>query len=103
MTFTFKYAYVDHDITLEKTGLYISLFDIKDLFCFDDKEVKDEIEAMSSHLSKDRVPYIEIEYLPFYDINILLLLSLKYNPEIAEEAYKQVKEKQMTEWIERVT
>lgn len=100
MTFTFKYAYVDHDITLEKTGLYISLFDIKDLFCFDDKEVKDEIEAMSSHLSKDRVPYIEIEYLPFYDINILLLLSLKYNPEIAEEAYKQVKEKQMTEWID---
>lgn len=100
MTFTFKYAYVDHDITLEKTGLYISLFDIKELFCFDDKEVKDEIEAMSSYLSKDRVPYIEIEYLPFYDINLLLLLSLKYNPEIAQEAYKQIKVKQMTEWID---
>ena len=100
MTLTFKYAYVDHDITLEKTGLYISLFDIKELFCFDDKEVKDEIEAMSSYLSKDRVSYIEIEYLPFYDINILLLLSLKYNPEIAEEAYKSIKEKQMTEQID---
>ena len=100
MTFTFKYTYVDHDITLEKTGLYISLFDIKELFCFDDKEVKDEIEAMSSYLSKDRVPYIEIEYLPFYDINLLLLLSLKYNPEIAQEAYKQIKVKQMTEWID---
>lgn len=100
MTLTFKYAYVDHDITLEKTGLYISLFDIKELFCFDDKEVKDEIEAMSSYLSKDRVSYIEIEYLPFYDINLLLLLSLKYNPEIAQEAYKQIKVKQMTEWID---
>ena len=100
MTFTFKYTYVDHDITLEKTGLYISLFDIKELFCFDDKEVKDEIEAMSSYLSKDRVSYIEIEYLPFYDINLLLLLSLKYNPEIAQEAYKQIKVKQMTEWID---
>ena len=100
MTFTFKYAYVDHDITLEKTGLYISLFDIKELFCFDDKEVKNEIEAMSSYLSKDRVPYIEIEYLPFYDINLLLLLSLKCNPEIAQEAYKQIKVKQMTEWID---
>lgn len=100
MTFTFKYAYVDHDITLEKTGLYISLFDIKELFGFDDKEVKDEIEAMSSQLSKDRVPYIEIEYLPFYDINILLLLSLKYNPEIAQEAYRSIKAKQMTEWID---
>ena len=100
MTFTFKYTYVDHDITLEKTGLYISLFDIKELFCFDDKEVKDEIEAMSSYLSKDRFPYIEIEYLPFYDINLLLLLSLKYNPEIAQEAYKQIKVKQMTEWID---
>ena len=100
MTFTFKYAYVDHDIALEKTGLYISLFDIKELFCFDDKEVKDEIEAMSSYLSKDRVPYIEIEYLPFYDINLFLLLSLKYNPEIAQEAYKQIKVKQMTEWID---
>lgn len=101
MTLTFKYAYVDHDITLEKTGLYISLFDIKELFCFDDKEVKDEIEAMSSYLSKDRIPYIEIEYLPFYDINLLLLLSMKYNPEIAEEAYKSIKAKQMTEWIDR--
>lgn len=100
MTFTFKYAYVDHDITLEKKGLYISLFDIEELFCFDDKEVKDEIEAMSSYLSKDRVPYIEIEYLPFYDINLLLLLSLKYNPEIVQEAYKQIKMKQMTEWID---
>ena len=100
MTFTFKYTYVDHDITLEKTGLYISLFDIKELFCFDDKEVKDEIEALSSYLSKDRVSYIEIEYLPFYDINLLLLLSLKYNPEIAQEAYKQIKVKQMTEWID---
>lgn len=76
------------------------MFDIKELFCFDDKEVKDEIEAMSSYLSKDRVSYIEIEYLPFYDINLLLLLSLKYNPEIAQEAYKQIKVKQMTEWID---
>ena len=100
VTITFKYAYVDHDITLEKTGLYVSLFDIKELFCFDDKEVKDEIEAISSHLSKDRVPYNAREHLPFYDINILLLLSLKYNPEIAQEAYKQIKAKQMTEWID---
>lgn len=99
-TIEFKYAYVDYVMYESENGLYLDLFSLKQLFDISDEETKQVIDENEKLLSHIRKLSIEIEYLPYYDINIILHYAIEKNPEVAEAIYSVIKEKNKEDVID---
>ena len=83
-----------------ENGLYMDKLSLKELFSLSDEKTDMVIKEKEELLSHIRKLSIEIEYLPFYDINITLRYAIEKNPEIAEIIYTAIKEKNKEECID---
>ncbi len=99
-TIQFEYAYASYEMMDDEKGLYLDAPSWNMLFDISSEEVNKIIEEKEKLLSPIRPIFIEIEYLPYYDINLLLFHSLEKNPEIAEEIYKAIRDNGKLDYIE---
>lgn len=91
-TFTFKYAYVDYEVILTNDGVFISPYYFKELFSLNDEEIDSLIKEYEKSLNLDpNKSLIEVEYLPHYNLNILISYSLDKNPELINSIYLGIK------------
>lgn len=99
--FTFNYAYVDYDLYSKDDVLYFYGFDLKNLFGIDDEKLKKIIDdyKIQLNLKEDKFS-IEIEYLKYYDLNILISYALERNPELINSIYKAIKKEDEEKKIE---
>ncbi len=99
-TIEFKYAYVDYEMFESENGLYLDELSLRELFDISEEEAKKVIDEKETLLSHIRKLSIEIEYLPYYDINITLHYAIEKNPEVAEAIYSVIKEKNIEGMID---
>ncbi len=96
----FEYAYIKYELYECENGLYLDKISLKELFSLSDEETDKVIAEKEKILSHIRKLTIEIEYLPYYDINITLRYALEKNSEVGEAIYAAIKEKNKEDCID---